>query len=78
LLEQCLNKGLPMERAVWLVKCVGANEIRAFKRKGVNGTVVMGGEAKWIKDWTICVEQFIEDVVFAFDKDGWKNKVNYA
>ena len=46
LLDQCLNKKIPTERAVWLAKCVGANEIRAFKRKGVNGAFVMGGEAE--------------------------------
>jgi hypothetical protein len=36
LLEQCLNKKIPNDGAIWLAKCVGANEIRAFKRKGVN------------------------------------------
>jgi mediator of RNA polymerase II transcription subunit 12, fungi type len=38
LLDQCLNKNVPTDRAVWLARCVGANEIRASKRKGVNGT----------------------------------------
>ncbi|KAK3393195.1 hypothetical protein B0H63DRAFT_516392 [Podospora didyma] len=78
LLDQCLNKNVPTDRAVWLTKCVGANEIRASKRKGVNGAYLMGGEAKWIKDWTICVEQFVENVVFAFEEEDWKSKVNYA
>ncbi|KUI59016.1 Mediator of RNA polymerase II transcription subunit 12 [Cytospora mali] len=78
LLEQCLNKKVPTDRAVWLAKCVGANEIRAFKRKGVNGAVVMGGEAKWIRDWTMFVEQFVDAVVSSFGDADWKNKVNYA
>lgn len=78
LLEQCLNKNVPTDRAVWLAKCVGANEIRAFKRKGVNGAVVMGGEAKWIRDWTMFVEQFVDAVVSSFGDADWKNKVNYA
>lgn len=78
LLEQCLNKNVPTDRAVWLAKCVGANEIRAFKRKGVNGAVVMGGEAKWIRDWTVFVEQFVDGVVTSFGDDEWKSKVNYA
>ncbi|KAK7962177.1 transcription mediator subunit Med12 [Apiospora aurea] len=78
LLEQCLNKNVPTDRAVWLAKCVGANEIRAFKRKGVNGTFVMGGETKWIRDWTVFVEQFIESVVSAFGEASWKAKVTYA
>ncbi|KAI1181140.1 transcription mediator subunit Med12 [Nemania sp. FL0916] len=78
LLDQCLNKNVPTDRAVWLAKCVGANEIRAFKRKGVNNTFVMGGEVKWIRDWTLCVEQFVEGVISAFTEPEWKAKVTYA
>jgi mediator of RNA polymerase II transcription subunit 12, fungi type len=78
LLDQCLNKNVPTDRAVWLAKCVGANEIRAFKRKGVNGTFVMGGETKWIRDWTIHIEQFVESVVGAFGENEWKTRVQYA
>ncbi|KAI0385216.1 hypothetical protein F5Y04DRAFT_208103 [Hypomontagnella monticulosa] len=78
LLEQCLNKNVPTDRAVWLAKCVGANEIRAFKRKGVNGIFVMGGEAKWIRDWTVFVEQFVESVSNGFSENDWKTKITYA
>ncbi|KHN98755.1 Mediator complex, subunit Med12 [Metarhizium album ARSEF 1941] len=78
LLDQCLNKDVPTERAVWLAKCVGANEIRAFKRKGASGAFVLGGELKWIRDWTVFVEQFIESVVSAFGEPDWKPKVTYA
>lgn len=82
LLDQCLNKNVPTDRAVWLAKCVGANEIRAFKRSRgngpVSGTALMGGEAKWIRDWTVFVEQFVENVVFGFGEEEWKSKVNYA
>ncbi|KAI0397683.1 transcription mediator subunit Med12 [Xylariaceae sp. FL0594] len=78
LLDQCLNKKVPTDRAVWLAKCVGANEIRAFKRKGVNNTFVMGGEVKWIRDWTLGVEQFVDAVVGAFAEEDWKAKVTYA
>lgn len=78
LLDQCLNKSVPTERAVWLAKCVGANEIRAFKRKGVNGAFVMGGELKWARDWTVFVEQFVDAVVSAFGEAEWKARVTYA
>lgn len=78
LLDQCLNKNVPTDRAVWLAKCVGALEIRAFKRKGVNSAIVMGGETKWIRDWTIFVEQFVDGVVASFGDSEWKTKVNYA
>ncbi|KAK3365163.1 hypothetical protein B0T24DRAFT_683805 [Lasiosphaeria ovina] len=75
MLDQCLNKNVPTDRAVWLTKCVGANELRATKRKG---PYLMGGEARWVREWTIYVEQFIEGVAFAFDEEDWKAKVNYA
>ncbi|KAJ4386463.1 RNA polymerase II mediator complex subunit [Gnomoniopsis smithogilvyi] len=78
LLEQCLNKSVPTDRAVWLAKCVGALEIRAFKRKGMNSAIVMGGEAKWIRDWTVFVEQFVDGVISSFGDSDWKTKVNYA
>lgn len=78
LLEQCLAKNVPTDRAVWLAKCVGANEIRAFKRKGLNGALVLGGEAKWVRDWTVSVEQFVEAVVTKFTEPDWKTKTHYA
>lgn len=78
LLEQCLGKKIPTARAAWLAKCVGANEIRAFKRKGVTGTFAMGGESKWIRDWTMCVEQFVESVVASCGEDDWRAKILYA
>lgn len=78
LLDQCLNKWIPVERAVWLAKCVGANEIRAFKRKGTSGTVALGLELKWVRDWTTNVQQFIEGVVSTCGQTGWKVKVTYA
>ncbi|ROT41726.1 hypothetical protein SODALDRAFT_377383 [Sodiomyces alkalinus F11] len=78
LLDHCLNKKVPTERAVWLVRCVGANDLRTVKRKGVNGAVVTGGEMKWLRDWTFFVEQFVESVVAAFGDPDWKAKVQYA
>ncbi|KAK4216604.1 mediator of RNA polymerase II transcription subunit 12 [Rhypophila decipiens] len=82
LLDQCLNKNMPTDRAVWLARCVGANELRAFRRSRgnapISSTAIMGGEGKWIKDWTLSVEQFVETVIFGFEADEWKSKVNYA
>lgn len=62
LLEQCATKCIPAARAVWFVRCVGANELRGLKRKGV-GSLALGGEAKWIKEWTGQVVQFLEKSV---------------
>ncbi|KAJ6115047.1 hypothetical protein N7486_000825 [Penicillium sp. IBT 16267x] len=78
LLDQCLGKWIPVARAVWLAKCVGANEIRAFKRKGTSGAFAVGLEAKWVRDWTTNVQQFVETVFSAPKSSDWKPKMRYA
>ncbi|KAI9769426.1 MAG: RNA polymerase II mediator complex subunit [Geoglossum simile] len=78
LLDQCLSKNIPTGRAVWLARCVGANEIRAFKRKGAGGAFAMGGEVKWIKDWTAFVEQFVDTVISNCGEEDWRLKISYA
>lgn len=78
LLDQCLSKWIPVSRAVWLAKCVGANEIRAFKRKGTSGTLAVGLEAKWVRDWTATVQQFLEGVIAACGSADWRRKMTYA
>ncbi|RHZ57631.1 mediator of RNA polymerase II transcription subunit 12 [Aspergillus thermomutatus] len=78
LLDQCLTKWVPVGRAVWLAKCVGANEIRAFKRKGTNGALAIGLEAKWVRDWTANVQQFLEGVITSCGVADWKLKMTYA
>ncbi|KAE8440774.1 hypothetical protein EG329_006591 [Mollisiaceae sp. DMI_Dod_QoI] len=78
LLDQSLSKNIPIERAVWLAKCVGANELRSFRRKGVSGTFAMGGEAKWIRDFTVCVEQFVESITGTCGEKDFRPKIDYA
>ena len=78
LLEHCVGKKIPTLRAIWLAKCVGANEIRAFKRKGTGGVFTVGGEAKWLKDWTTNVEQFLETIIGACDGPEWRAKIDYG
>ncbi|KAH2023936.1 RNA polymerase II mediator complex subunit [Aspergillus fumigatus] len=78
LLDQCLTKWVPVGRAVWLAKCVGANEIRAFKRKGTSGALTIGLEAKWVRDWTANVQQFLEGVITSCGVADWKMKMTYA
>lgn len=78
LLEQSLAKRIPLSRAVWLAKCVGANEIRAFKRKGVSGAQAHSAESKWVKDWTVSMEQFVEDIVGEYGHQDYRTKINYA
>ncbi|MCJ1473427.1 RNA polymerase II mediator complex subunit [Lambiella insularis] len=78
LLDHCLAKSIPIWRAVWLAKCVGANEIRAFKRKGATGAFASGGETKWIKDWTTNVEQFVEAAVDSCGLPEWDLSMTYG
>ncbi|KAH0289463.1 hypothetical protein M436DRAFT_48165 [Aureobasidium namibiae CBS 147.97] len=78
LLDHCISKDIPIARAVWLSKCVGANEIRAFKRKGVSGPAALAGELKWIREWTVFVEQFVDGVIASCGQPGWSRKMNYA
>ncbi|KAF2834261.1 hypothetical protein M501DRAFT_1020931 [Patellaria atrata CBS 101060] len=78
LLEQCINKCIPSARAVWLAKCVGANEMRAFKRKGASGTTGAGGELKWIREWTSNVEQVVEGAISSCGQANWQSKMEYV
>ncbi|KAL4805472.1 hypothetical protein BDV18DRAFT_19713 [Aspergillus unguis] len=78
LLDQCLSKWIPVSRAVWLAKCVGANEIRAFKRKGTSGSLATGLEAKWVRDWTSGVQLFLEGLISGCGSADWKSKMTYA
>ncbi|KAK3691002.1 RNA polymerase II mediator complex subunit [Vermiconidia calcicola] len=78
LMEQCLSKAIPLQRAVWLAKCVGANELRAFRRKGVSGSAAASGEVKWVREWTVHVEQFLEGVIGACGQKDWQRSMNYA
>jgi len=72
LLEQCLNKNIPLPRALWLAKCVGINELRAHKRKGQAGTVT------WGRGWTSSVEQFVDGVIGTIGQRDWKPRITYA
>lgn len=78
LLDQCLAKQIPMTRAVWLARCVGANELRAFRRKGVSGTVMVDNELRWTREWTSVVESFNQECVEARSNPAWKIRISYA
>lgn len=78
LLDHCLQKDVPISRAVWLARCVGANEIRAFRRKGANSVFTVGGDVKWVRDWTGSVEQFLYSVVTACGASKWHKQFDYG
>lgn len=78
LLDQCLSNLIPISRALWFIKCVGANEIRTLKRKGPGGAVTGGSEIKWLKEWTYFVAQFLESLLQLSKDLDWKKNVQYA
>lgn len=72
LLDQCLNKNIPIPRAMWLAKCVGINEMRSHKRKGQAGTIT------WVRGWTSSVEQFLDSTIATIGQPEWKPRITYA
>lgn len=81
LLEQCMLKSVPVDRAMWLARCVGAQELRAFKRKGTaNVSALAESELRWLKDWTLTVQQFVETflVEMNLEKGTGEERLQYA
>ncbi|KAI1628161.1 hypothetical protein EDD37DRAFT_295447 [Exophiala viscosa] len=78
LLDQCLQNYVPLSRAIWFAKCVCANEIRTLKRKGTTPAVAMGTEGKWLREWTISVEQYVESHLAQVKRLDWRENIQYA
>ena len=78
LLDQCIQNAVPLSRAIWFAKCVGANEIRTLKRKGTTAAAAVGTEGKWLREWTTNVEQFLESVLSRSGEPSWRANVQYA
>ncbi|CCH46784.1 Mediator of RNA polymerase II transcription subunit 12 [Wickerhamomyces ciferrii] len=72
LLDQCVLKRIPINRAIWFVRCVGTNELRGLKRKG--GANI---EFNWIQEWTLQVVEYIEKLSLEYLKyENCANKEN--
>ncbi|KIV84399.1 hypothetical protein PV11_00182 [Exophiala sideris] len=78
LLDQCLQNYVPLSRAIWFAKCVCANEIRTLKRKGTTPAVAMGTEGKWLREWTVSVQQFVESHLAQVKRLDWRGNIQYA
>lgn len=82
LLDQCVLKNIPINRAIWFVRCVGTNELRGLKRKG--GANI---EFTWLQEWTLQVVEYVEKLSLEYSKyeshlnqealKSWKSKLNY-
>ena len=78
LLDQCIQNAVPLSRAIWFAKCVGANEIRTLKRKGTTAAAAVGTESKWLREWTMNVEQFVEAILLQCGQLNWRSNIQYA
>ncbi|KAK9453070.1 hypothetical protein V1511DRAFT_506449 [Dipodascopsis uninucleata] len=77
LIEQCCNKSVPMHRAVWFARCVGANELRGLKRKGTH-TSVAEAEVQWIREWSVQLTNVIEKIASECGiEPNWRQKMDY-
>jgi hypothetical protein len=38
----------------------------------------MGSEARWVREWTAFVEQFIDAVAGICGEEGWRTKITYV
>ncbi|KAK9332986.1 hypothetical protein V1520DRAFT_303144 [Lipomyces starkeyi] len=89
LVEQCCNKAVPIHRAVWFARCVGANELRGLKRRGTH-TSISDAETQWVREWTIQLSAFIEKVISDCGQPGdtatkqtvpipkWRERMDYV
>lgn len=77
LLDVLMEKDIPVPRAVWFIKCVGANQVRALKRKAYASSsndsprqrthINTKIESNWINEWTNDVIAFVSRVMDSFD-----------
>lgn len=75
LFEQCMSHHVPIDRALWLVKCVASNEQRQLKRKGARMS------SRWVMEWTEQLTGFIEQIYeycYTHRTGDWKYRLNYT
>ncbi|KAH3685870.1 hypothetical protein WICPIJ_003159 [Wickerhamomyces pijperi] len=92
LIEHCILKNVPINRAIWLVRCVSANELKTLRRKGsmnsVHGSSSSGNasvEFNWLSEWTNQVVEYLEKLSldylkfesFVKAKESWRFKIRY-
>jgi mediator of RNA polymerase II transcription subunit 12, fungi type len=85
LLEQVCSKNVPINRAIWFIRVISVNELRAVKRKGVPKGAQESAESRWIIDWTGQVTAFLEIVIEdcskekkAEDQQRWRLRMTYT
>ena len=85
LLEQVCTKNVPVNRAIWFIRVISVNELRAVKRKGLTRGAQDSVESKWVIDWTGQVATFLENVIEECgkekkveDQQRWRLRMTYT
>lgn len=78
MLDKCLEKKIPITRALWLVRSIGAQALRALRRKGPKTQKVHDDQAQWLREWTFEVQSFVGDNAFVRSHAGWKRDIVYV
>jgi len=85
LLEQICTKSVPVNRAIWFIRVISVNELRAVKRKGLPKGAQESVESKWVIEWTGQVATFLENVIEecgkekkADDQQRWRLRMTYT
>ena len=85
LLEQVCSKNVPVNRAIWFIRVISVNELRAVKRKGHTKGAQESFESKWVIDWTGQVATFLENTIEECgkekkveDQQRWRLRMTYT
>ena len=85
ILEQVCSKNVPINRAIWFIRVINVNELRAVKRKGLTRGAQESVEAKWVIEWTGQVATFLEAVIEECgkgkkveDQQRWRTRMTYT
>jgi mediator of RNA polymerase II transcription subunit 12 len=85
LLEQVCSKNVPVNRAIWFIRVISVNELRAVKRKGLTRGAQESVESKWVIEWTGQVAAFLETIIEECGKEKkveeqqrWRARMTYT
>ncbi|PRT53991.1 Mediator of RNA polymerase II transcription subunit 12 [Wickerhamiella sorbophila] len=80
LLDEIFRHRVPVLRALWFIRCVGANDFRTIKRKAGPTSSVAGVEDTWMRSWTQEVLDHLEATIELYDPEDfreWQLKISY-
>ena len=79
------SKNVPVNRAIWFIRVISVNELRAVKRKGLTRGAMESVESKWVVEWTGQVASFLESVIEeggkekkVQDQQRWRSRMTYS